>query len=234
MLVLSLNPASADTPPQKFLVMESYPWAFYENDRVKGASVEWLAALAATHKLALTPVVTSFQRGLDLVKRGDIDFMIVPDSPRFRDLGTPVFQVLSVPMVLVARPGLLVTPPEKLMNLKSLGIISGLELSEIEMSPVVLPPTEDVQADSALRRMAVGRLDGLIVSKFGLMAEAARQALPMNNWPQRPFGTLQLALFLGPHTPENPQTDAVVRAVRQARDTRSYLPYLARYLSPGP
>jgi hypothetical protein len=232
LLILTINFSAIAAPPQKFLVMESYPWAFYENGQFKGASVEWLEALAATHNLALTPVVTSFQRGLDLMKRGNIDFMIAPDSPRFRALGKFAFPVLSVPMVLAARPGLSLVQTERLMNLNSLGIISGLHIDEIDVPAIPLPPVEDIQADSALRRMAAGRLDALIISKFALMAEAARQDLPIQRWPQRPFGAVHLALFLGPQTPDNPQTAAVVRAVREAREARSYLPYLARYLSP--
>ncbi len=232
MLALGFNVPAHAAESQKFLIVESYPWAFYENNRVKGASVEWLEDMSAANKLALTPVVTSLQRGLELIKRGEIDFIIAPNASRFQELGTPVFPVLAVPMVLVARPGLTVPTPDKLMSLNSLGMISGLRIDEIDMPPVQLPPLEDMQADSALRRMAAGKLDALIVSKFALMAEAKRQDLPVQRWPQRPFGTVQLALFMGAKTPDHPQTDAVLRAVRQARDTRSYMPYLARYLGP--
>ncbi len=232
MFFFGLNGLARAADPQKFLIVESYPWAFYENDQVKGASVEWLEDLSAAHKLALTPVVTSFQRGLELIKRGEIDFIIAPNAARFQALGAPVFPVLTVPMVLVARPGISLTTPDKLLWLHTLGIISGLRMDEIDMPPAQLPPLEEIQADSALRRMAVGKLDAFIVSKFALMAEAKRQNLPVQRWPQRPFGTVQLALFIGAKTSEHPQTEAVLRAVRQERDAHSFQPYLTRYLGP--
>ncbi len=232
MLAAGLSVSAHANDPQKFLIVESYPWAFYENNRVKGASVEWLEEISATNKLALTPVVTSFQRGLEMIKRGEIDFIIAPNASRFQELGKPVFPVLAVPMVLVARPGLTVPTTDKLMGLNTLGMISGLRIDEIDIPPVQLPPMEEMQADSALRRMAAGKLDALIVSKFALMAEAKRQDLPVQRWPQRPFGTVNLALFLGAKTPDHPQTEAVLRAVRQGRDARSFMPYLARYLGP--
>ncbi len=232
MLIFGLNSSAQATDPQKFLLVESYPWAFYENDQVKGASVEWLEDLSAAHKLALTPVVTSFQRGLELIKRGEIDFIIAPNAARFQALGAAVFPVLAVPMVLVARPGVSIPTSDKLLGLHTLGIISGLRIDEIDMPPVQLPPMEEIQIDSALRRMAAGRLDAMIVSTFALIAEANRQDLPVQRWPQRPFGTVHLALFIGAKTPEHPQTEAVLRAVRQGRDAHSFLPYLARYLDP--
>lgn len=230
--ILSSFAAQASNDAQKFLILESFPWAFYDQERLKGVAVDWLSALSAQHNLAITPVVASFQRGFEYAKRGDIDFMIAPDTPRFRAMGTPVLPVLSVPLMLVARPGLSVTDTAKLMDFSSLGLVSGLLLDEVDMPAIALPPVEEVHIDSALRRMAVGRLDALIVSKFALMAEAARQDLPIQRWPQRGFGTLQLALFIGPNAAGNPQTAAVVRAVREARDARSYLAYMARYLNP--
>lgn len=220
------------TTPQRFLILESYPWAFYEEDQVRGAGVDWLASLAARGNFALKPVVTSYARGVELLKRGDIDYMIAPNAPHYRDLGDPAFPLLTIPMVLVARPGINLTRTEHLMGLKSLGMVTGLTFDALDLEPLPLPPTEEVQPASALRRMSAGRLDALIISSFGLQAEALRQDIPVQRWPQRPVGSLTLSLFTGHKTRENPQTAQVLHAVREARDRRAYAPFLARYLTP--
>lgn len=219
-------------PGQRFLLLESYPWAFYENDQVRGASIDWLEDLTRKHHLALTPVVTTYARGIDLLKRGEIDFMVAPNSARYRELSTPAFPVITVPMLLVARPGINLTMPENLMALKSLGIAAGLTFDEITMDPLPLPPTEDVQPASGLRRMSTGRLDALIISSLGLEAEAARQDIPIYRWPQRPIGTITLSLFTSDKASNNPQTPTVLHAVKEARDSRGYLPFITRYLTP--
>lgn len=216
---------------QRFLLLESYPWAFYENDQVRGASVDWLDDLARRHHFILTPIVTTYARGVELLKRGEIDYMVAPNSARYRELSTPAFPIMTVPMVLVARPGLSLTATENLMALKSLGVVAGLTFDEITMDPLPLPPTEDVQPASGLRRMSTGRLDALIISTFGLEAEATRQDIPIYRWPQRPIGSITLSLFTSAKAASNPQTPAVLRAVKEARDTRSYLPFVARYLA---
>lgn len=218
--------------PQRFFLLESFPWAFYENEQVRGASIDWLDELAKKHHLSITPVVATYARGVDMLKRGEIDFLAAPNSARYRELSTPVFPVLTVPMVLVARPGLSVTATENLMALKSLGLVGGLTFDEIAMDPLPLPPTEDVQPASGLRRMSTGRLDAMIISSFGLHAEAARQDIPIHRWPQRTIGTITLSLFTSAKAAENPQTLAVIQAVKEARDRRSYLPFVARYLAP--
>ncbi len=226
-----MNPTIAAVP-QRFLILESYPWAFYEDDQLRGAGVEWLASVAARGNFALTPTVTSHARGVELLKRGEIDYMIAPDSPRYRELGDPAFPLLTIPMVLVARPGINLERTEQLMGLQSLGMTSGLSFDALKLEPLPLPPTEDVQPASGLRRMAAGRLDALIISSFGLQAEALRQDIPVQRWPQRPVGSITLSLFTGHKTSENPQTKQVLQAVREARDRRAYVPFLARYLTP--
>lgn len=231
-ILVSYGPSALAYTGQRFLLLESYPWAFYENDQVRGASVDWLDDLVQKHHFALTPVVTTYARGVDLLKRGEIDYMVAPNSARYRELSTPVFPIMTIPMVLVARPGITVTATENLMALKSLGVVAGLTFDEIAMDPLPLPPTEDVQPASGLRRMSTGRLDALIISSFGLQAEAARQDIPIYRWPQRPIGTITLSLFTSAKAAENPQTLAVLRAVKDARDTRSYLPFVSRYLTP--
>lgn len=231
-VILALYTASALAHQgQRFLLLESYPWAFYEDDQIRGASVDWLNDLTQKHKLALTPVVTTYARGIDLLKRGEIDYMIAPNSSHYRELSTPVFPVLTVPMVLVARPGLALSATDNLMALNSLGIVAGLTFDDIAMPPLRLPPTEDVQPASGLRRMSTGRLDAMIISTLGLQAEAARQDIPIYRWPQRNIGTVILSLFTGTKTANNPQTPAVLNAIKESRDTRSYAPFFARYLS---
>lgn len=231
-ILFSYSPTVSANSDQRFLLLESYPWAFYEDDQIRGASIDWLGDLARKHHFALTPVVTTYGRGIEMMKRGEIDYMVAPNSARYRDLSTPVFPVLTVPMVLVARPGISLTAPENLMALKSLGLVGGLTFDEITLDPVPLPPTEDVQPASGLRRMSAGRLDAMIISSFGLQAEAARQDIPIHRWPQRSIGTITLSLFTSAKAADNPQTLAVLRAVKEARDTRSYLPFVARYLPP--
>lgn len=235
--VLSLVLFSYQSPvyanaAQRFFMLESFPWAFYENEQIRGASIDWLDDLAKKHHLLITPVVTTYARGVDMLKRGEIDFMAAPNSARYRELSTPVFPILSVPMVLVARPGINLAATETLMALKSLGLVGGLSFDEITMDPLPLPPTEDVQPASGLRRMSTGRLDAMIISSFGLQAEAARQDIPIHRWPQRTIGTITLSLFTSAKAADNPQTSAVLQAVKEARDRRSYLPFVARYLAP--
>lgn len=227
---MSYSQESAAVSPQRVLILESYPWAFYEDDQVKGAAIEWLNDLAETRHLALSPVVTSYARGVDMLKHGQIDYMIAPASPRYRELGSPALPLMTVSMMLVARPGIALTETERPLPLKSLGIAAGLSLREIEMVPLQVPVPEDMHPAGALRRMAAGRLDALIVSNLGLQAEALRQEIPIRQWPQRIIGTITLSLFTAPRTVGNPQTPQVLEAVRVARDTGSYIPFITRYL----
>ena len=144
----------------------------------RGIYADLADAIAAHTKVPIEIKFMPYGRMLQEVKSGDVDYAFGVISPAIAEAGPFVAVVAKVPMVAVARKGLPLKTLSDLRGFAEVGYLRGGSCGPVVDGDAAINRVSQDNYDSAIRKMAAGRLDGWCSIKAGFMY--ALNALKMN------------------------------------------------------
>lgn len=133
----------------------------------RGIYADMADAIAAHTNIPIELRFMPYGRMLQELKTGGVDYAFGVVSPPIAEAGTFIAVVSKVPMVAVARKGLSLKSLDDLRNFTDVGYLRGGSCGPVVDGDAAIHRVSQDNYDSAIHKLAAGRLDGWCSIKAG-------------------------------------------------------------------
>jgi ABC-type amino acid transport substrate-binding protein len=135
----------------------------------RGIYADMADAIVAHTKIPIEIKFMPYGRMLQELKTGGVDYAFGVVSPAIAEAGPFIATVAKVPMVAVARKGLSLKKLEDLHGFTEVGYLRGGSCGPLVDGDAAIHRVSQDNYDSAIHKLAAGRLDGWCSIKAGFM-----------------------------------------------------------------
>lgn len=213
-LLLGAAPARAVT----IAVPENVgPWGLSASEPLghQGIYADLAEALAARVHIPVDVKFVPYGRMLQGVRTGELDFAFGLVTPTTMEAAPFTTMVGKVPMIAVARKGLTLASLGDLRGFKEVGFLRGGSCGPaVDQDPAIHRTAQD-NYEVAIRKLAVGRLDGWCSIKAGFIYALSGLDMRTQMGPELEYG----AIWIGLQVTASKQQSADAKELSAALDT---------------
>jgi polar amino acid transport system substrate-binding protein len=159
----------------------------------QGIYVDLAEAIAARTHIPLEIKFVPYGRMLQGIKSGDLDYAFGVIGPATSEAGTFTTVVGKVPMVAVARKGLSLKALDDLHGFNEVGYLRGGSCGPLVDADAAIKRVAQDSYDSAIRKMAAGRLDAWCSAKPGFTYALGALKMAADMGDQLDYGEVKIA-----------------------------------------